>query len=220
MYKVAQCWDDGNMADIFVAESCREFGAKATFNLCPGTNPLYAPRFHRVWEGTEIWRMALKDMPEHYQGFQIAVHTMTHPHPTLIPQLEFRNECHYCRLMLEELFQKPVRGFAYPFGEWNQACVDVLREEGFVYGRTTQYSDDLSQVAEPLATPTSCHLLSSDFQQKRQLARKTGVFYFWCHSYELREDPALKAYYREILADIANDPEAQWCDVIDLYDKK
>ena len=35
MIKVAQCWDDGVINDIKVADLCRKYGAKATFNLNP-----------------------------------------------------------------------------------------------------------------------------------------------------------------------------------------
>ena len=34
--------------------------------------------------------------------------------------------------------QKPCRGFAWPCGVSTQGTIDLLRENGFAYGRTTQ----------------------------------------------------------------------------------
>lgn len=36
MLKVVQCWDDGVVKDIRLAEILRKYKAKATFNLNPG----------------------------------------------------------------------------------------------------------------------------------------------------------------------------------------
>ena len=35
--KVVQCWDDGVINDVRLTNLLRKYGAKATFNLNPGT---------------------------------------------------------------------------------------------------------------------------------------------------------------------------------------
>jgi hypothetical protein len=51
-----------------------------------------------------------------------------------------------------------------------------------------------------------------------RLAEKArgGVFYFWGHSYEMYQYDALWNRMDETLRYIADDPEAEWIDVVDL----
>jgi len=217
MYKVAQCWDDGVVNDCRVAEICRKYNAKATFNINPGINVRNSRLQRGCFDGFDVFRLSLAEMPSVYEGFQLASHTMTHPHPTQIIPEKFRCEAVDARHYIEDLRQTEARGFAWPYGEYNEACIDILREEGFLYGRTTQYASQLFPCPEPLTTPTQCHFLHPDFNAIRERAAQSGVFYFWGHSYEMKNDPQLWEYYENNIRALSADPEAQWTDVIDLF---
>ena len=64
-------------------------------------------------------------------GFEIGAHTLTHPRlPTLsIP--EAKHEIAGSKKRLEDLFGVHVKHFSYPYGDYNDAVVDLVREAGF-----------------------------------------------------------------------------------------
>ena len=71
---VVQCWDDGVAEDIKVADICRKYNAKATFNLCSG---LFKKERGEPWKrpsGQEVFRLALGELHSVYDGFDIANH--------------------------------------------------------------------------------------------------------------------------------------------------
>ena len=214
--KVAQCWDDSVLNDLKVMELCRKYGARATFNLNPGLLDRTSRKLGWVYRGFEVRRFSQAELTDVYEGFQVANHTMTHPDPTKITPEEFRREVMDCRHFLEDAFQREIRGFAWPYGAYNDACLAIARECGLAYGRTTLNTDRVLPVADPLALHSSCHFQNPDFDRIRERARESGVFYFWGHSYEMMDDPALFAAYERQLATLAEDPEVEWVDVIDL----
>lgn len=220
MYRVAQCWDDGVVNDIIVAEICRKYQAKATFNINPGLRDRTKRKCGWSFQGFDVYGLALNEMPSVYEGFQVASHTMTHPHPSQISPEQFRREAVDARKWIEDLRQCEARGFAWPFGEYNQTCIGILREEGFVYGRTCANTDRVLPCGEPLVAATSMHWLNPDFALRLEKARESGVFYFWGHSYEMKDDPRLWARYEEMVRAVSSDPEALWVDVLDLFQKR
>jgi len=216
MYKVAQCWDDGVVNDVIVAEICRKYNAKATFNINPGRRDKTLRKCQWTYQDFDVLGLALDEMPSVYEGFQVASHTMTHPNPAKISPAEFRREAVDARKYIEDVWQREARGFAWPYGVYNDVCVEILREEGFAYGRTTKNVESVIPCEEPLALPSNCHFLNPDFFAILEKAKKTGNFYFWGHSYEMKNDPALRNRYENIIRTISADPDAVWVDVIDL----
>ncbi|MBP5231819.1 MAG: polysaccharide deacetylase family protein [Planctomycetes bacterium] len=216
MYKVAQCWDDGVANDVIVAETCRKYGAKATFNINPATNKKDVRYANWKYQDFEVVKLSLAEMPSVYAGLTVASHTMTHPHPTAISLEEFRREAVDARKYIEDVWQREAPGFAWPYGENTPELRQVLRDAGFAYGRTCHNVEAVIPCADPMALHSNCHFLNPDFYAIWEKAKATGNFYFWGHSYEMKDDPALKAKYEKIVADISADPEAVWVDVVDL----
>ncbi|MBV8484314.1 MAG: polysaccharide deacetylase family protein [Verrucomicrobia bacterium] len=64
-------------------------------------------------------------------GFEIGAHTLTHPRLSAIPISEARNEIACSKKRLEDRFGVQVKDFAYPYGNYNEAVVDLVREAGF-----------------------------------------------------------------------------------------
>ena len=71
-------------------------------------------------------------------GHDIGAHTCTHPNLTRIPLQQAREEIISSRRKLEDLFQRPVVHFCYPFGDWNEAVRDIVAEAGFRTAVTTR----------------------------------------------------------------------------------
>ena len=219
MIKVCQCWDDGVLNDVKVAELCRKYNAKATFNLNPG--------LHRGNERlTEGWmfrdtgycpgKLAWKEMPEVYKGFEIAAHGMSHLNAGFIADEVFVADAVAARKVLEDHFQQECRGFAWPCGRYTPGTCAMMHEAGFAYGRTTRYVESVLPCEDFMQLSSNCHFMNPNFWEIFEKARPSGVFYFWGHSYEMMEDDALWQAYEDKLRRLNEDPEVEWINVVDL----
>ncbi|WP_261300809.1 polysaccharide deacetylase family protein [Paenibacillus andongensis] len=71
-------------------------------------------------------------------GWDIVPHGMTHPH---LPQLSIeqqREEITESRRRIEQALGKSADVFAYPFGEYNEDTLKILKKAGFRYAFTTK----------------------------------------------------------------------------------
>lgn len=216
--KVVQCWDDGVLDDIGVIEILRRHGARGSFNLNLG---LHRPERFMGWkfrDTKEVWKLSLGELQSVYQGFTIANHTLTHPHLAKIPLDEATRNIREGRERLEQMFGCAVTGFAYPFGDHNEAVRDAVRATGHLYARTTGNVDNVFPPQDPMAFHANCHFLAGDFWTKYEAARTRGdaVFYFWGHSYELVTREQWQDFDAKI-ARISADPQASWADLPELF---
>lgn len=224
--KVVQCWDDGVVNDIRLTGLLRKYGAKATFNLNPGTmDPIdrREPHWRRQGEGTnnhnfgfDGGKLSLRDIPEVYAGFELASHCWRHENAGSIPDADWIKSALDARHYLEDAVQRPCPGFAWPCGVTTPETIALLRENGFAYGRSTRSTFDVTDCPEPLAIAANCHFKAPDFWQRYSAAKKTGVFYFWGHSYELYDCDQIWDNFERMVEYISNDPDAEWANVIDI----
>ena len=70
------------------------------------------------------------------EGFELGSHTRRHTNLTAVPPEEARREVEEGKLNLENLLQKPIRSFAYPFGNFNPDIIEGVRKAGFTTART------------------------------------------------------------------------------------
>ena len=225
-FKVCTCWDDGVLNDERLVGLLRKHGAKATFNLNPGL--MAETRGVREWVaphtpgwshlGFRCGKLSLRDIPEVYAGFQLASHCWRHENAGSLPDAARIASALRARRILEDLVQRPCTGSAWPRGVSTPGTIAKLREAGFEYGRTTKSAEDvLAENPEPMARRSGCHFLSGDFWPRYDEARaRGGVFYFWGHSYEIFEYDPLWDQLEGKLRFIAEDPDAEWIDVVDL----
>lgn len=212
---VVQCWDDGVTTDIRLLEILRRHGAKATFNLNAG---LHESQREPGWiyRDTEVQRLAKPELLDVYTGFTIANHSLTHPHLDTLPPENARRDVVEGRARLQQLFQQPVLGFAYPFGTYNETVWKIVQDAGHVYARATQSLDQNFPPKNPFEFRPSCHFLDPDFWTRYEQARAGGVFYFWGHSYEMI-DEAMWSDFDAKIARISADPTARWDEVAALF---
>ena len=85
MIQVTQSWDDGVHDDVRLIELLRKYRAKATFNLISGAHR--AERFSswKYQDTKPVYHLALAELVELYRGFEVASHTVTHPHLEQLP---------------------------------------------------------------------------------------------------------------------------------------
>jgi len=225
MIKVAQCWDDGVVTDFAVQEICRKYNAKATFNLCPAwiKEERVQPSWNRGKEsrwsfrGFHGGRVCLKDLKEHYQGFQVASHCWSHENAGDNPDEVFIKAALDARNFLEDTFEQECRGFAWPCGKHTPSTEKLLKEAGFLYGRTVENALDVTDTDNPLALSSNCHFQSVNFWNLFEEAKKNSpVFYFWGHSYEMLDYDKLIEQYELKIRLLSEDPEVEWIDVKDI----
>jgi peptidoglycan/xylan/chitin deacetylase (PgdA/CDA1 family) len=65
------------------------------------------------------------------------LHTCFHPILTKCSSEEKRKEILVCKLEVEKILGRPVEAFAYPNGDYDEECIDILKECGLRIGRTT-----------------------------------------------------------------------------------
>ncbi|WP_048810036.1 polysaccharide deacetylase family protein [Candidatus Methylacidiphilum infernorum] len=91
-------------------------------------------------------------------GQEIGSHSLTHPH---LPRLSFREaqrEIEDSKKRLEDIFSFPVRHFSYPYGEWNEQCMEIVEKAGY---------ESACQIAEGVNLPGE-----NPFCLKRLTARR------------------------------------------------
>jgi peptidoglycan/xylan/chitin deacetylase (PgdA/CDA1 family) len=65
---------------------------------------------------------------------EIGAHSVTHAALSALPSDSQRDEVHGSKVWLEELVDRPVTSFAYPFGgrsDFGRETVTIVREAGF-----------------------------------------------------------------------------------------
>jgi peptidoglycan-N-acetylglucosamine deacetylase len=174
-------YDDGNQADRRLIEIFNKYGIRGTFHLNSGT--LSRPDIVRK-----------KEIPKLYKNHEVAVHTVTHPHLERIPLINAFQEVLNDRHNIEILCGYVVRGMSYPYGTYNDDVVDLLKQCGIVYSRTTNSTKNFSLPADFLRWNPTCHhkdnLLETGkrFLDDLKFPRRSGLLYVWGHSYEFDRD--------------------------------
>ena len=226
--KVAQCYDDGVATDVKLIEILRKYNAKATFNLCPGLlpateriEPFRVKPEEKTWsfKGFRGGYVAIAELTDVYKGFEVASHCWKHENAGFVEDKVFIDSAVRAKDFLEELFQRPCRGFAYPCNRHTPSTEKLLEDAGFAYARTVDTVDDIRSCSNLMAFNSNTHFMAPDFMEKFQKAKASGMFYFWGHSYELLDDAELWENFERNIAAISSDPDVEWVNVIDLADE-
>ena len=114
--------DDGTVFDEKVVQILNKYHFKGTFNLNSGLDDY-------VWynEGREVRRFILKDHVSLYEGHEVASHSLTHPYLTTFPDKRVYQEAYEDLCNLENIFQRKVTTFAFPFEDYDDRCIDIIK---------------------------------------------------------------------------------------------
>ena len=100
----------------------------------------------RAMTANEVRRLAASD------GIEIGAHTRTHPPLPLLNRHQLYSEIGESRRECEEMIGRRVTGFAYPFGDYNDASVQAVGEVGLDYAVTTN-EREISPQTNPFRIP-------------------------------------------------------------------
>ncbi len=179
-------YDDGVTSDLHLLEIFNKYGMKGTFNLNSGLGPALGG-----WEykGKKVNRLDLREQAAAYAGHEIAAHGLTHANLVELDAATAKKEMQEDRNGLSEIFGRSPVGMAYPYGTFDDATVELLKNLGFRYGRTVWESHGFDVQTDLLRFRPTCHHdderlfeLAEEFLSMETEAPK--IFYVWGHSYE------------------------------------
>lgn len=131
---VTTSWDDGHKFDTRLAALLKTYGVQGTFYVCPQD---------REFKREDL--LSTQEMLDISKDFEIGGHTITHPRLSEIAAAEAELEIAQSKIYLEEILQKEVTAFCYPYGSYNDQVKALVKKHGYTFARTTKrYAFDIS----------------------------------------------------------------------------
>ena len=184
-------YDDGVLTDERLVNILVSHNLAGTFNINGG---MFAPE--GSIPASETSRMTASKAVEVFSKpkIEVACHGYSHPFLESLDNVTCTREVLDDRKVLEKTFGKIIRGMAYPFGTYNENVVNILRNCGIAYSRTTKSTLGFGLPEEPLVLDPTCHHhepklfeLLDRFLNETIRWRPT-MFYLWGHSFEFPRD--------------------------------
>jgi peptidoglycan/xylan/chitin deacetylase (PgdA/CDA1 family) len=140
---VTTSWDDGDSADLKLAELLRSKGIRGTF---------YVPIQYRqrALSHAELRQLAS-------EGFEIGAHGVSHKLLGGLSPSDLAREVDPCKPLLEDILGQEVRMFCYPQGRHDASVVHALRKAGY-WGARTNRMLAIRPVLNPFELPTTLQI--------------------------------------------------------------
>lgn len=187
---VTLSYDDGVRQDKRLLSIMKKHGLKGTFNINSG---LYSTSYN----GEEKGRMTKAESLALYndENVEVAVHGYKHLSLGSIDTALAVNDVITDRKELERDFHRVIKGMAYANGSYNDVAVDILRQCGIWYARTTVSTRNFNLPENWLKLHPTCHHndpnlmeLAKQFVERESApyywSNRPQMFYLWGHSYE------------------------------------
>jgi len=185
-------YDDGVVQDIRLSEIMKNHGLKGTFNINSGLFLDDASKRERFYG-----RMTVEEAKSLYidSGNEVAVHGYLHKSLGRIREAEATYDIIKDRECLEKIFGYPMRGMAYAYGTYNDRTLEVLKNCGIAYSRTTVSTHSFVLPKNWLELHPTCHHkdpelmnLLENFLNANPYPARNMMFYLWGHSYEFDDN--------------------------------
>ena len=185
---VTLSYDDGVIFDRKLIEIMDKYGLKGTFNI--GSGEMGKGRRLSKEEAVELYGNS------HHE---VAVHGQYHMALSLVPTPRGVADVINDRVELENIFGRLVCGMAYANGTYDDDAVELLRQSGIDYARTTVATEKFDVPTDWLRMPSTCHHKNPRLMElaEKFIEDKGGsnfwwsapkLFYLWGHSYEFNDD--------------------------------
>ena len=182
-HALTMSYDDGVKFDVRLSRIFDDHGIRGTFHL----NSNYD------MSGVDAWHMNAEETRALAKRHELSLHMHTHPFPTQIPLTHVADEVIENRRILEPLAGYPLRGMSYPYGDFSDSVIALLRGLGVEYSRTTRSTGRFDVPQDFLTWDPTCHHnglgdLWERFLNDRYCKFKPRLFYMWGHSFEFDRD--------------------------------
>jgi peptidoglycan/xylan/chitin deacetylase (PgdA/CDA1 family) len=218
---VASMWDDGLTANIKLVEELDRIGVITSFAISPGLH-----KNHRTlndYRDPKYGELVSIQELNVFGHHEIINHSATHIDFTNADSDMTINEIRIGKSMLEDLFQKEIVGFCYPYGCHNQHCHEALKQTNHLFARTTK--------GWPLSIPRhhclnkyqlhpTCKWNHPNLLKLIDAAHMIcGHVLFWGHTYELVSECDWKQII-DLYLSVKNHPYARLTSVKDIARKQ
>jgi peptidoglycan/xylan/chitin deacetylase (PgdA/CDA1 family) len=220
-------YDDGAKQDRKLVELMNKYQLIGTFHL--NSNKLSTNSYYDYLNKEEI--------KELYKGHEVSVHTANHPNLPDISKIDVVYEIVEDRRELERLMGYPIRGMAYPFGNTNDAVIDVIDGLGIEYARTVGDTYNFEIPKDFLRWQPTIHQFAKAYWEPNQpekdkkeleifykvitdflVTKELAVLDIWGHSWEMGTDQNKWEETEEFFKLLANNDDICYTKQIDLVD--
>ena len=189
---VTLSYDDGTPDDKRLLETINRYGLKCTFNINSELFPAVPGEGYRLTRD-EIYDM-LADSPH-----EVAVHGAKHLCLTEVDKAMATRDVLVDRENLEKMFDRLVQGMAYANGAFDDDVVQILKDCGIHYARTTISTEKFDVPTDWLRMPTTCRHknprlleLAKEFVEADEhwyhWANRAMLLNVWGHSVEFAQE--------------------------------
>jgi len=224
-HALALSYDDNVIQDLRMIELLKKHGVKCTFNLCPSC---FAPEGTVYAPGQVFCRMTRTQCLEAYDSplFEVACHTAEHTVLTNVPGSVAAAEILEGRRELEAMFEKPVRGFAYPCSRYSKDVMQMLRLQGICYARGGDSTHGFRLPDNDFAWMGTCRHRDPDLMELADQFLSSSIVYdgpllflMVGHTYEFDQMGNWSVLER-FLDKMAGRPEIWYATCQEIYDAK
>lgn len=205
-------YDDGVVEDRKLVEILNRYGMKATFNVSAGR------------AGRKGF-LPLAEYAELYRGHEISSHGFQHLNMRDLTDEALEREIREDLVRLEKVAGYPVRGFAYPYGAYDERVKRMLAKYGITYARTTESvgTTRLVPAYDPLEFNPQAHhnadllALGEKYRNYRGWGGVLTMCAIWGHSYEFERQgnwDLIETFCREM----ANRPDIWYATNGEIFD--
>jgi len=123
----------------------------------------------------------LEEINELGKYVEFGLHTRIHPILSKCNFVQKKREIHEGKIELEEMLGINIETFAYPNGEYDQECIEILKESGIKLARTTDagWNNMNSKLHELKITG-----VSDKASKTKLIAELTGIPLFFQHFFQ------------------------------------
>lgn len=189
---VTLSYDDGTPDDKRLVEIIDKYGIKCTFNINSELFPEVCGKGYRLPKD-EVYELLATSCHE------VAVHGAKHLCLTEVDKAMATRDVIADRENLEKIFDRMVQGMAYANGATSDDVVQILKDCGIHYARTTVSTEKFDVPTDWLRMPTTCHHknprlmeLAKQFVEAGEhwyhWANRAMLFSLWGHSVEFSQD--------------------------------
>ena len=209
-------YDDGVIHDRRLIEIMQKNGIKGTFNINSASMGVVE----------RLDRQACLDLYTD-SGMEVAIHGNGHQFPNALYGIEIYKEFVPDKENLEEMFGGVIRGCAYAHGRYSDEVVEVLKQIGVAYARTTETTKTFELPTDWLRLKPTCHHYEPtlnelvekfvQFDHSTERNKRPFLFYVWGHSYEFNRQDNWNIF-EEFCEKVGGKEDVWYATNIEIYD--